>query len=198
MNEIHTETLRALRYMADVWPKRFGGTEAARKCAMFAKPLDGIDPSVVFDAADACIGKSTFDPTPKEFAEAAWHLHHAKHPVASGPQPIKPLEGEALERLQRLDARGRFIMRYCLTGSFSEMCAVWALVSEMCETPEERAAYNDGTIGKRKVKAAIRAHREGRIAFGVSSKVAAAAAAAQEMWKQRQAAQAAEVGCDSR
>lgn len=170
--EVEAAFKRAWRVMWELWPRKFHDGEWASKKGMFLKKLHDLDPAVIVEAAEQLVTTKDFPPTPNEFFTVALRLHRERHPsdpmsrvTTSDPQTLA-LAATVRTKQERLDRVARYILQYCSSGKLSELTEIWALLWEMAQTPEERAAVQEGTLTKRQVNDAIKAHREGRRAGG--------------------------------
>lgn len=166
--EVESAMKRAWRVMWEVWPRKFHDGDWERKKGMYLKKLHDLDPAVIVETAEQMVTSRDFPPTPNEFFTVALRLHRERHPSdpvaqvhSADPQTLE-IAATVRTKQERMDRVAKYILQHCTSGKLQELTDVWALIYELADTPEKRAAVHDGTVTRRQVNEAIRAHREGR------------------------------------
>lgn len=166
-NPLIAEMHRVFNMLWEVWPSKFTTADVARKMNLWAKPLHGIDLSVLLDATQQWITNNRFAPTPNEFAAYAWRLHKAAHPDLPSSHVVNRSQGvidEALRlerRTKRFNVRAEYLREQLgAEYSMTAITQIWGLLFQHATTPEGVNMVREARVKRAEIDEAIRLYRQ--------------------------------------
>lgn len=166
-NPLIAEMHRVFNLLWEVWPSKFNSADAARKMNMWAKPLHGIDVSVLMDATQQWISNNRFAPTPAELSAYAWRLHKARNPEAPSSGVTHRSQGaidEALRlerRTKRFTVRAEYLREQLGEDySMAAITQIWGLLFQLATTPEGVNMVREARVKRAEIDEAIRLYRQ--------------------------------------